>query len=80
MNINNNNSIDLIRPIAPEDKIISVIFNSQGFQDICNWSLACKNTNLFIRLEEILNNKFPLLKNMKHILWLIQEELKDFKL
>ena len=79
MNINNNNSIDLIRPIAPEDKIISVIFNSQGFQDICNWSLACKNTNLFIRLEEILNNKFPLLKKHETYFMVNTRRIKRFQ-
>ena len=27
-----------------------------GFQDIINYSLVCKNTDLFVRLEEKLNN------------------------
>ena len=40
----------------------TLIFNSQGIQYICNYGLACKNTNLFVRLEEILNNNFPELK------------------
>ena len=41
---------------------MTVIFNTQGTQYICNWAMPCKNTNLFVRLEEILNNKFPDLK------------------
>ena len=65
-NININNTIinknDLIMPMLPGENVWSIIFNSQGIQNICNWSLPCKNTNLFVRLEEILNNKFPELK------------------
>ena len=49
ININNNNLFDLIRPLAPGEKIMTVIFNSQGTQYVCYWSLACKKTNLFVR-------------------------------
>jgi len=59
---NNNNLFDLIRPLGPKEVIMTVNFNTQGTQYICNWSMACKNTNLFVRLEEILNNNFPDLK------------------
>ena len=62
INIKNNNLNDLIRPLGPNEEIMTVIFNTQGTQYICNWAMACKNTNLFVRLEEILNNKFPDLK------------------
>ena len=62
ININNNNLFDLIRPLGTGEKIMTVIFNSQGTQYVCNWSLACKKSNLFVRLEEILNNDFPELK------------------
>ena len=69
-NININNSLkidsininDLIRPLLPGEKIMTLIFNTQGTQYIVNYSLVCKKTNLFVRLEEILNNKFPDLK------------------
>ena len=68
ININNslntryNNSNDLIVPLLPGEQIMTLIFNTQGTQYIVNWSMACKKTNLFVRLEEILNNKFPDLK------------------
>ena len=53
ININNNNLNDLIRPLLPNEKIMSVVFNSLGKQFIRNWSLACKNTNIFVCLEAI---------------------------
>ena len=62
ININNNNLFDLIRPLGTGEKIMTVIFNSQGTQYVCNWALSCKKSNLFVRLEEILNNDFPELK------------------
>ena len=69
-NINSKNNIkisfndpnDLIVSLLPGEKVMTLIFNSQGIQYVCNYGLACKNTNLFVRLEEILNNNFPELK------------------
>ena len=80
-NINNNinSQIDLIRPIKPEEIIMGVIFNSQGFQDICNWCLPCKNTNLFVRLEEILNNAFPNLKKHETYFMVNATRIKRFQ-
>ena len=62
LKISNSYFNDLILPALPGEKIMTLIFNSQGIQYICNYGLACKNTNLFVRLEEILNNNFPELK------------------
>ena len=62
INMNNSNLFDLIRPLGPDEEIMTLNFNTQGTQYIVNYSLACKKTNLFVRLEEILNNKFPDLK------------------
>ena len=67
---------------------MTVSFNSQGTQYICNWSLSCKKANLFIRLEEILNNDFPELKKhdtyfevntkrIKRFLTLEENEIKN---
>ena len=36
-----------------------------GFQDIGHYSLVCKNTDLFVKLEEILNSHFQQLKIKK---------------
>ena len=66
-------------PLLPGEKIMSVIFFSHGFQDICNWSLPCKNTNLFIRLEEILNNTFPLLKKHETYFVVNTKRIKRFQ-
>ncbi len=62
LKISNSYFNDLILPALPGEKIMTLIFNSQGIQYVCNYGLACKNTNLFVRLEEILNNNFPELK------------------
>jgi len=82
-NISNNNNIydckNLIMPLLPGEKIMSVIFFSHGFQDICNWNLPCKNTNLFIRLEEILNNTFPLLKKHETYFVVNSKRIKRFQ-
>ena len=83
LNNNLNNHIDnlnnLIAPILPGEKIISVNFVSQGFQDISNWSLPCKNTNLFIRLEEILNNTFSELKKHETYFMVNTKRIKRFQ-
>ena len=71
-NINSNNNIkisynnpnDLIVPLLPGEEIMTLNFNTQGTQYIVNWSMSCKKANLFVRLEEILNNKFPDLKKL----------------
>jgi len=62
LKINSNNINDLIVPLLPGEKIMTLIFNTQGTQYIVNYALECKKTILFVRLEEILNNKFPDLK------------------
>ena len=62
LKISNSYFNDLILPALPGEKIMTLIFNSHGIQYVCNYGLACKNTNLFVRLEEILNNNFPELK------------------
>ena len=79
INKNINNSKELIMPMVEGENLMGVIFNSQGFQDICNWCLPCKNTNLFIRLEEILNNKFPELKKYETYFMVNTKRIKRFQ-
>ena len=62
INISYNNPDDLVIPFLPGEKIMTLKFNTSGTQYIVNYALACKKTNLFVRLEEILNNKFTDLK------------------
>ena len=46
-----------------DDQIISVNFVSSDFQDIKNYSIPCKITDTFIKLEEKLLENFPKLKD-----------------
>ena len=80
INIKNHNDDlnNLITPVKQGEKIMGVIFNSQGFQEICNWCLPCKNTNVFIRLEEILNNSFPNLKKHETYFMVNTKRIKRF--
>ena len=78
-NINNYNINDLVTSINPGEKIITVNFVSHGFQDIANYSIPCKNTNLFIRLEEKLNKDFPQLKNHETFFVVNTRRIKRFQ-
>ena len=40
---------------------------SQGTNDIYNYSMICKNTELFVRLEERLYDDFPQFKKIETI-------------
>ena len=48
-----------------QDSILVVTFISSGRNDIDNYSLICKKTDLFVRLEERLYQDFPQFKNYK---------------
>ena len=48
-------------------KIISVLFMTQGNQDIINYSMACRTTDLFSSLEERLYQDFPNYRNVEKI-------------
>ena len=50
-----------------------------GFQDIMNYSLPCKNTDLFVRLEEKLNNDYPQLKDKETYFLVNGNRIKRFK-
>ena len=47
--------------------MISVLFMTQGNQDIINYSMACKTTDLFSSLEERLYQDFPNYRNIEKI-------------
>ena len=49
--------------INPGEKILSILFITQGNQDISNYSMACKDTDLFVKLEERLYNDYPKYRN-----------------
>ena len=78
-NFNNNQINYSITSIKPGEKIMSINFVSMGIQDIGHYSLACKNTDLFVRLEEQLNNDFPQLKNHETYFMVNAKRIKRFK-
>ena len=59
--------------------IISVNFMTMGNQDIANYSMACKNTDLFIRLEEKLYKDFPKYKDYEAYYEVSTRRIKRFK-
>ena len=49
---NINNSENIVTTLKKDEKILAVNFVSIGTQEIINYNLICKNTDLFISLEE----------------------------
>ena len=56
-------------------KIISVLFLTQGNQDIFNYSMACRTTDLFSSLEERLYQDFPKYRNVGKIFMVRAKEI-----
>ena len=77
--MNQQNKNREITYINPGEKIMTINFVSQGNQDITNYSLACKNTDLFVRLEEILYQDFPKFKNYETFFEVRTKRIKRFK-
>ena len=71
----NNNNISF----RPGDKIISVLFMTQGNQDIINYSMPCKSTDLFVRLEERLYQDFPKYRNVETFFMVNANRILRFK-
>ena len=80
-NLNNNQFNNYINAssVRPGDKLFSVNFVSMGFQDINNYSLVCKNTDIFVKLEEKLNNDYPQLKDKETYFIVNGNRIKRFK-
>ena len=75
--ISNNNSDDLINIINPGEKILSFQFVSND-QKI-SYSIKCKNTTTFVRVEEKLYEVYPEYKETENyfILFIMEMQLKD---
>ena len=69
----------LVPTLKPGEKIIAINFVSMGIQDIGHFNLICKNTDLFIRLEERLYNEFPRFKNYDTFFEVKGKRIKRFK-
>ena len=78
-NMNQQNNAREITYINPGEKIMTINFVSQGNQDITNYSLACKNTDLFVRLEEILYQDYPKFKDYETFFEVRTKRIKRFK-
>ena len=76
ISINNNEGITSIKP---GERVIAINFVSMGNQDIGHFSLVCKNTELFVRLEERLYNEFPKFKNYETYFEVRTKRIKRFK-
>ena len=61
------------------DKIISVLFMTQGNQDIINYSMPCKAKDLFVRLEERLYQDFPKYRNVETFFMVNANRILRFK-
>ena len=59
----NENKDGITSSISGPEKVIVVKFMSLGKDDISNYEMVCKNTDLFVKLEERLYNDFPQYKN-----------------
>ena len=77
---NNSNIINYkITSINPGEEILAINFVSNGVKDICNYNLICKNTDLFVRLEERLYQDFPDFKNYETYFEVNTRRIKRFK-
>ena len=72
-------SEDYITSLKPGEKIMCINFVSMGTNDIGHYALACKNTDLFVRLEERLYNDFPQFKNYETYFEVNTRRIKRFK-
>ena len=80
-NLNNNQIINnnYIISSKPGEKILAVNFVSMRFKDIGHYCLNCKNTDLFVKLEEKLNNDYPQLKDKETYFIVNGNRIKRFK-
>ena len=65
--------------LRPGEKIMTINFVSMGNQDIGHFSLPCKNKDIFVRLEEKLNDEFPKLKDSETYFEVNGRRIKRFK-
>ena len=75
-NLSDNNQAITFKP---GDKIISVLFVTQGSQDIFNYSMPCKTSDLFVRLEERLYQDFPKFRNVETFFMVNVNRILRFK-
>ena len=78
--LNNNYKDDIgITSIKPGEVVLAISFVSMGNQDIGHYAVVCKNTDLFVRLEEKLYNEYPQFKNYETYFEVKTKRIKRFK-
>ena len=75
--INDLNNDDLVTVVNPGEKVISTLFNSVD-QKI-NFSIACKNTTPFVKIEEKLYEEYPDYKETDNYFLHNRNLIKRFK-
>jgi len=76
---NGNQTEDIISSLKPGEKILAINFVSKGCQDINNYNQICKNTEVFIRIEERLYKDFPQFKDYETVFEVNGKRIKRFK-
>ena len=76
---NQKNNKKQLNSFKNSDKIMSVNFVSMGYADIGNYSLICKDTDLFVRLEERLYEDFPEYTNSENFFMAKGKRILRFK-
>ena len=74
-----NQDEDIFNSIKPGEKILAINFVSMGSNDINNYNQICKNTELFVRVEERLYKDFPQFKNYETYFEVNGKRIKRFK-
>ena len=78
-----NNSIKqndfLLHEMKPSEQLLNVTFITSGTNGLINYQLICKNTELFVRLEERFYNDFPQFKEYDLCFKNNKKKIKRFK-
>ena len=72
------NKNDII-PTNLGEKIICIHFITKNSQEIINYSITCKNTDLFVKTEEKLYNDFPKFKDFVTYFEVNGKKIKRFR-
>ena len=72
-------SSNVVTTLFPGETAFSVLFLTMGKQDIQNYAMTCKNTDLFVTLEEKLYNDYPDYKNYDTYFTVNTRRIKRFK-
>ena len=72
-------SSNVVTTLFPGETAFSVLFMTMGNQDIQNYAMTCKNTDLFVTLEEKLYNDYPKYKDYDTFFQVNTRKIKRFK-